>query len=191
MPKKLAPIFFSIPFPIWKVIFRIFEFERKTLENIRLVCKIFRNLVSSFWRQVIPIQNLAHYLNQIQKFKFEIGLIQIRDLEKKDILTIDLQDRTQQNGINSDAIFIACKYGYVKIVEFLLKNGADVNETNQVGWTPLFVACQNGDLKMVKLLLDNGADVKKHDNKGHNALKIANQNGYEKILKLLQKQMKE
>lgn len=44
----------------------------------------------------------------------------------------------------------------------LIRQGADVNLRDTLGWTPLKLACKRRHNKMVKMLLDNGADV--HDN---------------------------
>jgi len=40
-----------------------------------------------------------------------------------------------------------------------LKNGADVNKSNNNGDTPLLIVCQNGYLEIVELLLKNGVDT--------------------------------
>ncbi len=45
------------------------------------------------------------------------------------------------------------------VVKRLLDFGADVNETNEVGWTALHAAAFLGADKIVKLLVENGADL--------------------------------
>ena len=69
-----------------------------------------------------------------------------------------------------------------------LKNGEDVNKTNDKGQFPLWNAVWNEDTKMVALLLKGGADPKQTF-KGKDAqstcLEIAAQEGFLDIVKLL------
>ena len=44
-------------------------------------------------------------------------------------------------------------------LEYLIKNGADVNVTDAMGNTPLFYAFGSGNTKAVSLLIDAGADT--------------------------------
>lgn len=41
-------------------------------------------------------------------------------------------------------LLLACRRGYVEIVELLLAAGADPNKTDMHGWSPLFSACRYG-----------------------------------------------
>jgi hypothetical protein len=53
----------------------------------------------------------------------------------------------------------AVQAGDLKRAEKLIRNGADVNQTNAVGFPALSIAAGRGDEKMTKLLLDAGANV--------------------------------
>jgi ankyrin repeat protein len=77
------------------------------------------------------------------------------------------------------SIIQASKFGNLKEVKRLLKNGADVHDDND---NALRWASCNGHLEVVKLLLANGADV--HANNDE-SLKLASRSGYLKIVKLL------
>lgn len=46
-----------------------------------------------------------------------------------------------------------------QICKFLLENGSDANQKNNVGWTPLHEACYFNHLDTVQLLLVHGADA--------------------------------
>lgn len=63
------------------------------------------------------------------------------------------------NSGDESAIFFALKNR--KNVEFLLKNGADVNYENSFGKTPLFYAIDFKDNDLIKFLVKNGANVNK------------------------------
>lgn len=78
-PKKAHFYYLKeVPFEIWKEIFQRFRFydisdikkNKQTLKNLRLVCKRFRNLVSSYWTQHVKISQLEDYVSKCEKFGF-------------------------------------------------------------------------------------------------------------------------
>ncbi|XP_019858662.1 PREDICTED: transient receptor potential cation channel subfamily A member 1 homolog [Amphimedon queenslandica] len=68
---------------------------------------------------------------------------------KPDDVTIEM-DRTP--------LAMACIRGHTKIVELLLKKGANVNVTDENENTPLGIACKKGHTEIVELLLKHGID---------------------------------
>lgn len=54
---------------------------------------------------------------------------------------------------------VAAWNGREKVVEYLLKNGANISCSLQSGYTPLYVAAENGNEEIAKLLLKAGANV--------------------------------
>jgi len=64
----------------------------------------------------------------------------------------------------------ACYSARYEVVEFLIKQGANIDKPDVDGQTPLMMACGRGDINTVKLVLQNGADIDILDNKGRNAL---------------------
>ena len=71
------------------------------------------------------------------------------------------------------------------ITEFLIKNGANINLSNNKGWTPLHYACKHDYDSICKRLLDNNAQYEVKDEKGCTPLYIAAQNGSIKCCELL------
>lgn len=71
------------------------------------------------------------------------------------------------------AIHHACAGGHARVLEVLLRNGANPNiQTNSsLGETPLHVCVKKGDISLecAKLLLKNGANAKAIDKFGNNA----------------------
>lgn len=53
----------------------------------------------------------------------------------------------------------AAGYGHVEVVSFLLKKGADVDQTDEAGYTALMFAAEKGYAEIVDLLLEYGAAV--------------------------------
>ena len=46
-----------------------------------------------------------------------------------------------QKTINGETLLTSCKEGNIEVVEFLLSQGAEIEETEKDGWTPLYIAC--------------------------------------------------
>jgi len=72
-----SPIFLVIPFPLWKDILLYLQNDRQTLGSLRLTCRLFRNLSSPVWKQIIH-KNFPSYLARIQQFQFELIWMDIR-----------------------------------------------------------------------------------------------------------------
>lgn len=75
----------------------------------------------------------------------------------------------------------------LKLIELLLKNGANPNEKDDTGYTPLMNASINGDKDIVELLLKYGANVNILYDDKHTALYFASENGDNDIVELLKK----
>ena len=84
-----------------------------------------------------------------------------------------------RNYKGKTALHCAAKAGFVRGIEVLLKNRADVNATDKNGETPLFDAIRSTIKKVEKkvevtsLLLSNGALVNHENHKGETPLKLA------------------
>ena len=63
------------------------------------------------------------------------------------------------DGTKRFPIFVASAMANEKIVQILIKNGADVNSVSLQGDSPLIRACQNRQLKTMRVLIENGSDV--------------------------------
>ena len=82
---------------------------------------------------------------------------------------------------NRTPLMKASSDGYLEIVDFLIKKGANVNARNRLGDSPLILVAPNCDmdkdiqLNIVELLLNAGADVNAQDNYGNTVLMLANE----------------
>ena len=85
----------------------------------------------------------------------------------------------------------AADRGQLKIVKFLLKNGANINSVNVASQTSLHLATitRNFNIEVIKVLLDHGANFKVKDNAGSTVLDLCkgNQNGKDVIEFILAK----
>lgn len=73
----------------------------------------------------------------------------------------------------------------IKIVETLLKGGADIDITNDRGMTALMFAAENRQVEIIRILIEYGADVDIQSDIGFTALDYASNNGYTKIVEIL------
>src|SRR5579875_2217260 len=121
-----------ITLPLWKEIIEFAQKEKETLKQVRLVCKYLRNLISSYWKQIIPEQYALEYWKKIKKFNFEIHyFVIISTYLKEKILEINLKEKENINKFivkGKYPLVIASEIGYLEIVEILIKGGVDVNE---------------------------------------------------------------
>lgn len=98
-----------------------------------------------------------------------------------DQININSKDRS---GLT--ALMYACTMGYLKIVEFLIEHGADIEITdNQNGETALFFAVRYNHVDVVKLLLSSGADGNATDKRCQTVHRIAENKNMVDILILL------
>ena len=108
-----------------------------------------------------------------------------------DILALEILLKNKDININLENVLgltplmHAAKFGYAKIVEMLIKAGADINKADKLFITPLMSAAANGHYDVVKLLIENKADVNKKDVNNTTALHYASSSNYTDIIKLL------
>lgn len=106
--------------------------------------------------------------------------------------TLLAADRSLVNAFAADGFYplgLAAFFGHQEIVEFLLKNGADVRlcARNAQKVTALHAAVARRDLKIAKLLLEAGADPNARQERGFAPLHDAGANGSVPLVELLLK----
>ena len=72
-----------------------------------------------------------------------------------------------------------------KIIEILVKAGADVNASNVVGTTPLITAAFFNKAQLIQMLIDAGADINMMDKAGITPLMYAAERGSKDAIELL------
>lgn len=93
-------------------------------------------------------------------------------------------------GINSvdirfAALHIASREGHKEAVEWLLKNGAEVNLKGKLQRTPLHFAAESGHNDVASVLIDNGGDILVRDEAGSTPLHLACQGGDVALVQML------
>ena len=87
-------------------------------------------------------------------------------------LTFDDEERQYQNQ-TFNVLHAAASGGNGRVVEYLLKEGVDINSRTPQGWTPLFVAARDGQADVAKWLVFKGADLNAQSTLGATALMMA------------------
>ena len=68
----------------------------------------------------------------------------------------------------------------------LIQDGANVNQSDDIGYTPLHAAAENGRIENAKILLQFGANANAKTADGTTALDLARYNGYAELVSLLE-----
>lgn len=84
-------------------------------------------------------------------------------------------------------IHVAAAHGHVKLVEFLIDEGAKIDSPGHWGYmmTALHLAAQNGHAGVVRVLLAHDADTVIKDRDGRTALDLARDKGHAAVVALL------
>ena len=92
----------------------------------------------------------------------------IKLLLEKNPELIDINGKDRKTPLH-----FAVLYNCYKIVEFLVKSGANLNKGDKYGRTPLLLSCKYGNSKITKFLIDAGANINKSDNSNNSPLHYA------------------
>jgi len=113
--------------------------------------------------------------------------VQLDDVEMADVLIQSGANVKAANRFDVTPFGLACMNGNARMIEKLLKAGADANAPLSVlGETPLMMAARTGNAEAVKILLDHGASVNAREkSKGHTALMWAAVESHPAVVKLL------
>ncbi len=68
----------------------------------------------------------------------------------------------------------------------LIQDGANVNQSDDIGYTPLHAAAENGRIENVKILLQFGANANAKTTDGTTALDLARYHGHAELVSLLE-----
>ena len=99
-----------------------------------------------------------------------------------------LEEGANVNLCDSDSatsvLILGVRIGSIEVVDELLRNEADVNQTDNDGRSALWIACQIRQPfqnLMVKALLQRGADVNQRDKNGASPLFVASMNNHVEV----------
>jgi len=89
-----------------------------------------------------------------------------------------------KNGAYS-ALTLACRNQRIPVANYLLDQGADINQAAAMGWTPLIEAARVGNETLVETLIKKGAQINKTNAFGWPPLIEACRNGHYTVVSML------
>jgi ankyrin repeat protein len=104
--------------------------------------------------------------------------------EDREIRRIQQMLQNSPDLIDGDVLILAANRGQLRVANFLLDHGADVNRKYH-GTPPLHMAAMGGQKTMVELLLSRGANVNARDGSGETALLTSARIGYWAVFEVL------
>uniref|UniRef100_A0A8C2Q4S0 Ankyrin 1, erythrocytic b n=1 Tax=Cyprinus carpio TaxID=7962 RepID=A0A8C2Q4S0_CYPCA len=123
-----------------------------------------------------------HLISQYSDYS-ELGSLHIAAKQNQ----LEVASSLLQYGANMGytPLHVACHYGNIKMVKFLLQQQAHVNSKTRLGYTPLHQAAQQGHTDIVTLLLKHGALPNEITTNGTSPLGIAKRLGYISVIDVL------
>ncbi len=110
-------------------------------------------------------------------------LAAVEEMITQNHLSVDDIDDDADQG--RTALFFAAENGHTKVVNFLIRNNANPNRTDDTRETPLFLAARKGHVEVVESLISSNAVVDRGDYYNFTPLMEASLGGHAKVLKLL------
>lgn len=95
----------------------------------------------------------------------------------------------EETDRGSTVLIEAAWNGHVRLVELLLRRGADVEHQDDDGCTALHRAARSGHMEVVLVLLGSGASVRRRDHEDGNALRHACESNHMRVALLLLQHM--
>ncbi|XP_071123629.1 uncharacterized protein [Mytilus edulis] len=120
-------------------------------------------------------QQLLQYLQQLDVSQ-QVTLASTKDT---------VRPKEEEYGSGNTPLIDACYEGYHDMVEWLLHNDVDVDQSKDDGITGLCMASIKGHTEIVKLLLERNPNVDLCNNDGWSPLYTASSKGHTDIVKLL------
>lgn len=133
-------------------------FDEKDFETVK-------KFVSKYGIDAVDRDGRNALINFILAKKTKFALALIKDYKEMDL--------NQQDKLGYSALHFAVQENNVKVVEALIKNGAEIDITENNGNTPLWRGLfDQVDEKILIELLNSGADIKKKNKHGVNPLEF-------------------
>jgi ankyrin repeat protein len=113
----------------------------------------------------------------------------IRKYASVDLIKLLMKYGVDIHELNEDglsALDVAIKFKRNDVVDFVIKEGISVNETQRrSGINPLMLACCFSDTDIIDTLLKHGAEINKKDKSGMSAKDYAKRLGQKRVVEFL------
>lgn len=139
--------------------------DRGDVEEVRKLVKADPSILNEFDDESTGPENGNYPIHSAAR-KNKIAVVK---------LLLDLGDNVnRQKASGPTALHAAAAYGFVDLVDLLIKRGADVNLFTKGGnASPLMFAAQQNHIEIIRRLLAAGAKIEQKDSTGDTAISIA------------------
>jgi ankyrin repeat protein len=109
------------------------------------------------------------------------NILQIEELLKTNKLHIDIQ-----NGDNCTLLMMACLYGHIELIRFLINKGSNLESKDRVGHTAIMYVFIHNNIDIIKLFIEKGSNLDVVDSYGSTFFDYLSKKGAIEVDKLLQ-----
>lgn len=81
----------------------------------------------------------------------------LQELLENHKVSVDVMDHKSTPGFT--ALHVACREGHLKVVEWLLERGADIEKPDEKGRTALYHTVKKGEAEVLRFLIRKGAHL--------------------------------
>ena len=129
----------------------------------------------------------AGFDDAVDTFKVVAHFIKQGDLDTvKAFIEAGYDVNSAESGdFGSSLLHNAIRYGQMKIFQYLIDQGADIDFVDAVGWTPMMEAIIDGKPEFGRILAEKGADQSIVNTRGANAKMLAMKFGQHAFLEFL------
>ena len=148
-------------------------------------------LAAKYGHKEVVLRLIQKYINQYGAISFfDRALNTAPSPEYGEIVEIMVDAgivlKLEENKQISPSLLLTAAFnGKIKLVETLLRHGADINVIDETGRTPLMLSAKTGHKEVVEHLLQKNAKVDIQDKQGHTAISLAGHSGNLEIVVLL------
>ena len=178
VPHILEKIFFSMDYTSLKTCMNVSKTWRKLL-----LTTPYRKRLGELWKELLiekPVNEKKLY-DASKEGDTEV----VMKLCNNPVVDVNVEITLRWNGHYSTPLIEAARGGHEEVIRVLLKAGAVVNRTVQLGMSPLHLAARYGHIDIVRLLLESGAEPNHANIGGVTALQIAVKKGHHRVVKVL------
>jgi len=164
-----------------KTIFESLTFNNEFIINLLYLYK-HKALKMSYIKEKMETENKKIIITK-SMYDFAIISDNIKVIEL--LLKYENKDKIFKKKGGYELLLTACKLNRSFIIEWLIKNGIDINEKDTKGRNALMIASQSGNLDIIEILIENNISINERDYDNKNALIYATEKGNLKVVQYL------
>ncbi|KAG4092823.1 ankyrin repeat-containing domain protein [Neocallimastix lanati (nom. inval.)] len=164
----------------------IYQEKRKIKITKSMYIKTIKNNNLALLKLLIENDRTKHIMDIKNKYRLLLVASEINHWDIVIYLIENLKMKiNERNSLHKTPLMFASEQGDKRIVEYLVRNGALVNDKDKNGLSPLIYACKNDKIDIVEFLLASKAIIDDRDRNGLTPLMYAAMYGHGEIITYL------